>query len=243
MDNLKSPYWEVYFWIFIIAIAIAGTAIIFIDSEGLASKFGNAGSFLGGLFTIAAVFIAVIAYKSSKKETHNRLGLESHAELSFELLPNLMESLEKSAYNVRGEIGSAKKMDWDLDISSIARITQNKENIENLKKLLLIKVSYLKAFTKIGDKKDKPFLDLLDFINEFIQILNYLLSPSIHFEGQIISIRKQRVESYMFKTDFYIKYLKRSVEIMDGNTNLEDAEDLKCKLKELKQQFESYIRL
>lgn len=243
MDNLKSPYLEVYFWIAVIAIGIAGTTVIFIDPMGLASKLGNAGSFLGGLFTIAAVFVAVIAYKSSKKENHNRLGLESHAELLFEVLPNLIVILEKSAYNIRREIADAKKKDWDLDTSSIARISQNKENIENLKNLLLIKVSYLKAFTKVGYKQDKPFRELLEFINEVIQSLNQLLSPPIQFEDKILDIRKQRVESYLLKTDFYLKYLKRSVEEMDGNTKIEDANDLKLKLEQLREQFISYISL
>ena len=101
MDNLKSPYWEVYFWIFVIAIGIAGTVIIFIDPTGLASKFGNAGSFLGALFTIAALIVAVIGYKANKRAKRNRLGLEAQAALLFEILPKLMEGIEKEAMRLR----------------------------------------------------------------------------------------------------------------------------------------------
>ncbi|MEH6479715.1 MULTISPECIES: hypothetical protein [Pseudoalteromonas] len=243
MDNLKSPYWEVYFWIFVIAIGIAGTVIIFIDPKGLASKFGNAGSFLGALFTIAALIVAVIGYKANKRENSNRLGLEAQAALLFEILPKLIEGIEKEAMRLRGNIAKAKDNDWKLDQSEEFIIIQKRNQLDELKKNLMIKVNYLKHFTEVENKNDESFIALLNFINEIMKISEYLTAQPIISNEQEFNIRKIKIEHYMLNSVFYIKYFKRSVDGMLSLTTAEDAYDMRNQLEELEKNFKHYIAL
>lgn len=241
MDNLKSPYWEVYFWIIVIAIGITGTTVIFIDPIGLASKFGNTGSFLGALFTIAALIVAVIGYKANKRENRNRLGLEAQAALLFEILPKLMEGIENEAMRLRREIATAKDNDWKLDQSKEFIIIQNRNQLDDLKKNLMIKVNYLKHFTEVENKNDESFIALLNFIDEIIKISEYLTVQPIIINKQEFDIRKSRIENYMLKNDFYIKYFKRSV---DGILfHAEDENDMRHQLEKLESNFKHYIGL
>lgn len=115
MDNLKSPYWEVYFWIIVIAIGIAGTVVIFIDPMGLASKFGNAGSFLGGLFTIVAVVIAITTFKKMQNENKERLKFDTINQLEVEIIPKIENTMIVNLIFIKDKIYQLKTLKVELN--------------------------------------------------------------------------------------------------------------------------------
>lgn len=243
MDNLKSPYWEVYFWIIVIAFGLAGTAIIFIDPMGLASKFGNAGSFLGGLFTIVAVIIAVIGYKASKNENHKRMGLEAQAELSFKLLPMLMESIESEANYLRSVIYEAKHRKWDVLDDEYRKVDERIKNLDNTKKDFMVKINYLKKYLDIKNKNDEPYRELLTLINEVLKLSKSFTTRIKYVDKKIINHEVFEIRKNMLEIAFYKKYIKRSVEQNHGLTCKSDFVDLNKELIRLNKKIKSYIAL
>ena len=210
MDNLKSPYWEVYFWIIVIAFGIAGTAIIFIDPMGLASKFGNTGSFLGGLFTIVAVFIAVIAYKRSKIEHKENLLFEIKSEIEILLLPEIEQAIKtnlKSLIPILNEIRREKVVSHENQ----KKLIDIKNNIELPVQQLIKKTAYL---NKLGGLKKEHLqsyhaLQVLvgDIINIF-QIINYH-KDEIDKENQFF---EQQLELLGSHSEFIKKHILSSIE-------------------------------
>lgn len=93
MDNLKSPYWEFYFLAGAMIFGISGGFVIFIDPNGLAEKFTNIASFLGGLFTVVGVIIAFIAYRKSRIEHKENLLFEAQTEIEVNLLLGLDQEI------------------------------------------------------------------------------------------------------------------------------------------------------
>lgn len=166
MDNLKSPYWEVYFWIIVIAFGIAGTVVIFTDPMGLANKFGNAGSFLGGLFTIAAVVVAVIAYKRSKIEHKESLLFEIKSELEIEFLPELKILLKENINELRKCWNEIRKNEGVRHEKQV-KVIEIKSKFELLKKQLEQKTMYLYKLGGLRERYREAYNDfkiLLDII-------------------------------------------------------------------------------
>ena len=217
MDNLNSPYWEVYFWIVVIAIGIAGTAVIFIDPMGLAGKFGNAGSFLGGLFTIVAVFIAVIAYKASKNEHKNRVVFDKKQEVEIEILPDLKESLKIEIFFINYQL---KTLTQDINSktsenngSSLLKLKIRLEiNEKYLKRLGSVKYSgsthykkliklindvhfYQSLIFKLNELKDPEKGSMVDEINKSEVFVNYIKPDDSNLSKDIFDIKNEKVES------------------------------------------------
>lgn len=197
MDNLKSPYWEVYFSIIVIAFGIAGTAIIFIDPMGLASKFGNTGSFLGGLFTIAAVVIAIISYKKSKNDHINRVVFDKKHEVTLEILPSLQECLEMEIWTLRSQLEGLER-NINIEYHGV-----QSHNLLKLKVRLELSERSLKNLGAVKDSGDMFYKKLIKLINE------------IHFNSAVVcNLKKveegQRTSLLMeiLKSDVYIEYIK-----------------------------------
>jgi len=210
MDNLKSPYWEVYFWIIVIAIGIAGTAVIFIDPMGLAGKFGNAGSFLGGLFTIVAVFIAVIAYKASKKEHKENLLFEIKSELEIEFLPELRDLLVKYVKSLVVNLGKIRRKEDitnEIKTETLKIRSELKINTQFLKN----KTLYLSKLGGLDDEYRQSYEDLKYFMSTITMLLDIVLS---HIENTAIDFDKleQELDLINRHDTFCHKYILDSLE-------------------------------
>ncbi|MBH0069335.1 hypothetical protein [Pseudoalteromonas sp. NZS100] len=194
MDNLKSPYWEVYFWIIVIAIGIAGTAVIFIDPMGLASKFGNAGSFLGGLFTIAAVVIAVITYKTSKKEHRRNTSLNWLLELEQGILPLLEQQLSTVINMAATAINHLQFPRDNSDISEAWLELIEKQN-QSLR-VLGIKLSML-----IGRLEYLNYVNVKysNYFTETLELIDYILYSSKKSTGILKERKSDKFEKIKLK--------------------------------------------
>ncbi|MEM5550106.1 hypothetical protein WNY63_05105 [Pseudoalteromonas neustonica] len=210
MDKLKSPYWEVYFWIAVIAIAIAGTVVIFIDPMGLASKFGNAGSFLGGVFTIAAVFIAVIAYKRSKIEHKENLLFEIKSEIEIQLFPEIEQAIKINLKNLIPIINEVRR-EKIVSHENQKELIDIKNNIEVPVQQLIKKTAYL---DKLGGLKQEylqsydDFLVLIGGIINIFQII-YYHKDEIDKENQFFEQQLELVGSH---SEFIKKHILSSIE-------------------------------
>lgn len=90
MDNLKSPYLEVYALIIFLSLVFASIFIILTASPELASKLGNTGSFLGGVVAVLAFCLGIKEYL---KYTRHR-GFNDLNRLKNELLPTFEKELD-----------------------------------------------------------------------------------------------------------------------------------------------------
>ncbi|MBH0074656.1 hypothetical protein I6F48_03645 [Pseudoalteromonas sp. SWYJ118] len=215
MDNLKSPYWEVYFLIIVIAIGIAGTAVIFIDPMGLASKLGNAGSFLGGLFTIAAVVIAIITFKKMQSENKERLKFDTINQLEIEIIPNIVNTMIDNLIFIKDKIYQLKTLKVELNADEEQEILNRHENLKNLINQYEIKLKYLER--NIGTNIDKIIWesDFTNFINSFNYLLEKLSSEPIEVEGELINVRYEFIKS--IRNHIYQEYIKSSIHLEKRN--------------------------
>lgn len=106
MDNLKSPYWEVYIFIGAAIFGIAGIVITFIDPKGLGDKFGNSGSFIGGLVAFLAFILAAHEYL---KYTKNR-GQNEQVNLAVNLLPKFSKKTNYFYYRISNSIEKTSEL-------------------------------------------------------------------------------------------------------------------------------------
>ncbi|MBZ2192027.1 hypothetical protein JFJ09_07330 [Pseudoalteromonas arctica] len=244
MDNLKSPYWEVYFWIIIIAVGIAGTVVIFADPMGLASKFGNAGSFLGGLFTIAALIVAIRAYKKNIREHHDRIILESYGELTIYFMPNLFNTIENEARFLRKDISKINKGNL-IEIKEVSdKVKSRFYALKDLKILFVRKINYIRMYSNNTDNYPESFKELISIIDELLKFSFYLVSEEQNLDDSIqLENYLNWVENGLPNIQFYKKYIKRSVELEGGNTIPSDQNDLRIRLKELRDNLLKDINL
>ena len=197
MDNLKSPYWEIYFWIFIIAIAIAGTAIIFIDSEGLASKFGNTGSFLGGLFTIAAVFVAVLAYKASKKSDQESLIFNKKQEIKSDILPGLQGCLELQAWLINSNMETLRdNKNYEFKFKDNVELRVLRDRLEKSNRYL----TNLKAVKTTENASYDTLIKLVGDINFYNNLIPKVKDMEESQQNEIIK--------GIFETDNFKNFIK-----------------------------------
>ncbi|MCK8124649.1 hypothetical protein MTF66_06540 [Pseudoalteromonas sp. 2CM39R] len=244
MDNLKSPYLEVYFWIVVIASAIAGTTVIFIDPMGLASKFGNAGSFLGGLFTIAAVFVAVIAYKSNIRSHHNKIILEAFGELSIEIIPKLLKTIESDSRKLRVDVYKLINGNSDVSKEVSDRVKKRFYTLEELKNKIKVKMNYINVYSNNQKGYPEPFKELINIINEQLKFSYYLVNEDKDLRDPI-ELKKylEWVEEGLSEIDFYNKYIKRSVELKGGLTIQCDKNELRVRLIQIRDNLFESIKL
>lgn len=244
MDNLKSPYWEVYFWIAVIAIGIAGTAVIFIDPVGLASKFGNAGSFLGGLFTIAAVFVAVIAYKSSIRSHHDKIILEAFGELSLEIIPELLKTIESDSRKLGFDIYKLIHGNSDVSKEVSDRVKKRFYSLKKLKNNLTVKMNYIIIYSNNQRGYPESFYELINIINELLKFSCYLVNEDKDLRDPI-ELKKYLdwVEKGLLEIDFYNKYIKKSVELTGGYTIQLDQNELRDRLTQIRDNLFKSIKL
>lgn len=199
MDNLKSPYWEVYFWIFVIAIGIAGTVVIFIDPVGVANKLGNAGSFLGGLFTITAVFIAIVTYKSGKSEYKNRLVLDRKSEIVIEIIPEIQDALIFEIMDINTSIefikgGNNELIEGDI-ISSKSRLIELKSRLD-------LHVKYLVKFNSLNKEAECSYNTLIELITNTILYRKVIAAQNKLDDVTGKNLIQEIVSSNIYKTYF-----------------------------------------
>lgn len=173
MDNLKSPYWEFYILVGAVIFGISGSIIIFIDPDGLAERFTNAASFLGGIFTIVGVIIATIAYKASKAEHRRNTSLNWILELEQEILP-LLEQQLLTVINITATAINHLQLSRDnIEISEAWLEVAEKQN-QSLR-VLGIKFSML-----IGRLEYLNYVNEKDsnYFAEALRLIDYLLYSS-----------------------------------------------------------------
>lgn len=211
MDNLKSPYWEIYFWIIIIAIGIAGTAVIFIDPMGLASKLGNAGSFLGGLFTIAALVIAITTFRKMQSENKERLKFDTINQLEVEIIPNIENEMIDNLIFIKDKIYQLKTLKVELNADEKKEILDKYETLKNLINQYEIKLKYLERNIGHNIDKIKWESDFTNFISSFNDLLKKLSSEPIEVGGELINVRNEFVES--IRNHIYQEYIESSINL------------------------------
>ena len=214
MDNLKSPYWEIYFWIAVIAIGIAGTAIIFIDPEGKASKFGNAGSFLGGLFTIAAVVIAIITLRKMQSENEERLKFDTINQLEIEIIPKIVDVMIDDLIFIKEKIYQLKTPEDVLNADDKKQMLDKHESFKSLINQYKVKLKYLEKNIGVNVEKIEWEVSFSNFTDSF----NYLLQ---NLSIEYLEIGKGTVNTkdiYLgpLKNHIYNEYIESSIHLEKG---------------------------
>lgn len=96
MDNLKSPYWEVFALVIFLSLVFASILTMFIASPELADKLGNTGSFLGGVIAVLAFPIGIREYL---KYTRHR-GFHDLNRLKNEVIPHFERQFAYNQSNI-----------------------------------------------------------------------------------------------------------------------------------------------
>lgn len=211
MDKLKSPYWEVYFWIAVIAIGIAGTTIIFIDPVGLASKFGNAGSFVGGLFTIAAVVIAIITFKKMHNENKERLKFDTINQLEIEIIPQIVNIMIGDLIYIKDKIYQLKTLKVQLNADEEKEILDKHENLKSLINQYEIKLKYLERNIGLNPDKIGWEVEFTNFINSFNYLLEQLSVEYIEIGEEAVSTRDMFLGQ--LNNNIYKEYIESSIHL------------------------------
>lgn len=175
MDNLKSPYWEIYLFIGVAILGIAGIVIIFIDPKGLASKLGNAGSFIGGLIAFMAFILAAHEYL---KYTRNR-GQNEQVNLAINLLPKFKSKNNNFFYRIKLIINVTLKIEdsWPhINTSKSKSILSSAEvlNDELNASLESVKLEYKIFITKSEYLKSESYMEYINFIDK-VSMLQFAL--------------------------------------------------------------------
>lgn len=215
MDNLKSPYWEVIISIIIIAVSIGGTGIIFIDSEGLGSKLGNTGSFLGGLFTIIGVIVAFFAYHTGKLEHKKQLLFKLKSELEIEILPEIADrkvDIVKNSISILTKIRKGDVLN-DTDKETVFKLIRDTEYVV---KIISIKTTYLK---KLGALQEQHYEKLTTFTYLMENIGLLLDIIEIYMEGESISEFEKDLESLNGNSEFFNRYFIKGTRANKLNFN------------------------
>lgn len=123
MDNLKSPYWEVYAMLLVFTLLLSSLfllgACFFMDEVKMLDVLGSFGSLIGGMFTCLAVYFAYKAYIDAKNLYIKNLTLELKIKIKIELIPNLSSALITSITTIpkfiykleSGELENKMKME------------------------------------------------------------------------------------------------------------------------------------
>lgn len=113
MDNLKSPYWEVYATLLVFTLLLSSLffsgACFFMDEVKMLDVLGSFGSLVGGMFTCLAVYFAYKAYIDAKASFINNLTLEIKIKIKVELVPNLKNNICDSIIEMSIYIHKFKK--------------------------------------------------------------------------------------------------------------------------------------
>ena len=237
MDDLKSPYWEIYIYLIAITFLMVGTITIFFGDHGLGQKFANFGSFLGGI-------IALIALLYTRHEYLRLRGLNERIGMITNTLPRLKGFLSGNfvmiASNYHTVTCGFKCNKTGIDSDYLEEFEREDIDIENqmlIEELGSIwreyKVQHIKIL-EAGADLTSSYLDIHEQIKVLIESLDdvlFFIAKSLkHYNYS--SRESKLLEIRLTKNLYFQKYIQNKFNTL-GELNIDEYEQSKSELQGL----------
>ncbi|QUI71429.1 hypothetical protein [Pseudoalteromonas sp. M8] len=148
--NDQSPFWQVYAVFILLVFLFSGSLSILLMETEVSNRLASWGSFIGGLFTVVAVFASVFTYLKFKREYYQNKENDLYHDLVFNQLPSWESEILNEVFSVIKDL---------LTVAGLADNLTNSEELESratsIKRLeddILITSSQIGVYSTIPDK-------------------------------------------------------------------------------------------